>query len=152
MNMLRRFTVLSTAFLIAGAGLLVVSTALVWRTSTFIRSSRTAPGRVVDLEWRNGSGRSKTSGGYATVFVFTDGSGQAHTVRTKSAYDPLTHRIGSAIEVLFQPENPEDAKIRSFRTLWLIPVALAGAGVGFAGAGAFVLVAARRRFGVLSHD
>ena len=146
-SMLRRFTVLSTAFLIAGAGLLLVSTILVWRTSTFIRSSRTAPGRVVDLEWRNGSSGRGTSGGYATVFAFTDGSGRAHTVRTKSTYNPPTHRIGAAVEVLFQPENPEDAKIRSFQTLWLIPVALAGAGVGFAGAGACVFVAARRRFG-----
>jgi hypothetical protein len=144
MNTLRQVTALTVAFVLVGVSLLAASAFLAWETSTFIRTSKTVPGRVVDLEWRKGS---SGTGGYRTVFTFTDGSGQAHTVRTKTAHNPPTHRIGAAVEVLFQPTYPEDARIRSFQTLWLIPAALAGAGVGFAGVGACAFVVARRRFG-----
>ena len=107
----------------------------------------------MDLEWRNGEGGRRTSGGgYVTVFAFTDGSGQAHTVRTKSAQNPPTHQIGAAVEVLFQPESPEDANIRSFQTLWLIPSILAGFGFGFAGIGGYAFAVGRKTYGDLSYD
>jgi hypothetical protein len=54
MNTLRQVTVLTTAFFLVDVGLLAVSF-LVWQTFTFIRAAKTAPGRVVDLEWRKGS-------------------------------------------------------------------------------------------------
>jgi hypothetical protein len=149
MNTLRQITVLTAAFFLVGVGLLVASGFLVWQTSTFIRTSKSVPGRVVDLEWCKGS---SGAGGYRTVFTFTDGFGQAHTVRTESVQNPPTHRIGAAVEVLFQPASAEKAKIRSFKTLWLIPTVLAGFGVGFAGIGGCAFVAARRTYGDVLHD
>ena len=150
MNTLRQVTALTVAFLLVGVGFLVASAFLACQTSTFIHSSKTVPGRVVDLEWFSGS--SGHGGGYRTVFTFTDGSGRAHTVRTKSAQNPPTHSIGAAVEVLFQPTYPEDARIRSFQTLWLIPTVLAGFGVAFAGMGGGALLAARKTYGDPPHE
>ena len=150
MSILRQVTALTVAFVLVGLGLLIASAFLTWQTSNFIRTSKTAPGRVVDLEWCSGS--SGHGGGYRTVFSFTDSYGQAHTVRTKSWQNPPTHRIGAAVEVLFQPMVPEEASIRSFQTLWLIPTVLAGLGVAFAGIGGGAFVAARKTYGDPPHQ
>ena len=145
MNTLRQVRVLSAAFCLVGIGLLAASAFLACRTSTFIHTSRTALGRVVELEG-NRRGR------YVTVFTFPDASGQIRTARTKSAQNPPTHPIGATVEVLFQPTNPEDARIRSFKTLWDIPTFLAGFGVLFAGVGGYAFVAGRKTYGELSRD
>jgi len=145
MNTHRQVKVLTAAFFLVGVGLLAASVFLAWNTSAFIHTSRTALGRVVDLEWRGGAGgRRASGGGYVTVFAFADSSGQVHTVRTKAAQNPTTHQIGAEVEVFFQPACPDEAKIRSFQTLWLIPIDLAGFGISFAGIGGFAFVWQRR--------
>jgi hypothetical protein len=152
MNTLRQITVLTAGFFLVGVGLLAAGAFLVWQTSTFIHASGAVTGRVVDLEWRDGSGgRRGSGGGYVTVFTFTDGSGLAHTVRTKSAQNPPTHQVGAVVEVLFPPACPEDARIRSFQTLWVAPAIFFGFGVAFTGVGGYAFLAARKTYGDFSH-
>lgn len=154
MNNFRQARVLTAALFLVGVGLVAASAFLAWQTWMFMRTSKSATGRVVDLEWRNGRGglRGSSGGGYVTVFTFTDGSGQAHTVRTTCAQNPPTHQVGAAVEVLFPSNCPEDARIRSFSTLWLVPTFLLGFGVAFTGVGGYGFVTARKTYGDLLHE
>lgn len=154
MNNFRQARVFTAAFFFVGVGLVAASAFLAWQTWTFMRTSKSAPGRVVDLEWRDGSAgrRGSSGGGYATVFTFMDASGQAHTVRTKSAQNPPTHQVGVPVEVLYPPTCPKDARIHSFSTLWLTPTFLLGFGVAFAGIGGYGFVVARKTYGDLLHE
>ncbi|MEW6306353.1 MAG: DUF3592 domain-containing protein [Verrucomicrobiota bacterium] len=70
----------------------------------------------------------------------------SHSTDAFSSY-PASHQIGDEVVVLFHPESIGDARIRSFRTLWLLPTILGCFGLAFSSAGAFVFVAARRTFG-----
>lgn len=153
-NNFRQARVLTAAFFLVGVGLVAASAFLARQTWTFMRILKSAPGRVVDLEWWDGRGglRGSSGGGYVTVFTFTDGFGQAHTVRTKSAQNPPTHQVGAVVEVLFPPACPEDARIRSFSTLWLVPTLLLGFGVAFTGGGGYGFVMARKTYGDLLHE
>jgi hypothetical protein len=153
MTQLRQATILCAAFFLLGVGLLAAAGFFIWQTCTFIRDSKVATGRVVKLEWRDGlSGRHGSGGGYVAVFTFTDGSGQTRTVRAKSGRNPPRHEVGAVVVVLFPPEDPDQARIRSFDTLWLVPTVLFCFGLGFSVVGGYGFLAARRTYGEFLHD
>jgi hypothetical protein len=124
---------------------MAISGFLVLQTRSFIRSSKVARGQVIDLEpHHRAGGRRLGGGGYVTVFTFTDAVGQSHTARTDGAQNPPTHQIGDSVEVLYQAGRPESARIRSFQTLWLLPILLGGPGIFFAAIGGGGLVAGNK--------
>ena len=143
MNQRRTVSILAMSFLFVGVGLLAVAIERALDVHRFAKKALTASGRVINLEHRNGGGRNP-SGGYVTVFVFQDGSGVSHTARTFDAQNPPTHRVGEEVVVLYQPDQADDARIKSFRTLWLLPTFLGCLGTAFSGIGGYVLVAARQ--------
>jgi hypothetical protein len=141
MSTTRQFTVFTGTFCLVGVGLLACAAFLVSRTATFIHTATATSGCVVGLEWRNGAGR---SGGYVTVFTFSDNSGQKHTVRSSGALNPAPFPVGAVVTVLFQPAAPEDARIQSFRMLWFVPMVVSILGCAFAGIGAFLFLVNRK--------
>jgi hypothetical protein len=84
---------------------------------------------------------------YYTEFAFTDKTGRTRTNRTASAEYPAPFAVGDKITVLLPPDNPESARIKSFRSLWIIPTFLFGFGVGFMGIGTLAFIAARKTYG-----
>lgn len=149
MNPRRQVTALAVFFFLIGVGLLAITAISLWQTQHFIRTSARASGRVADLEYHAGpAGRGGGRGGFVTVFTFADSSGQAHTARTSDWQNPPTHQIGDAVTVLYQPTNPEAAKIESFSTLWILPTFLGFFGLAFTIIGAVAFVAGRRTYGV----
>ena len=152
MNVLRQTTALAVAFVLVGIACLGAGMFQFIRVRTFVRTSVTAAGRVVDLEYRSsGSGKNHV-GGYVTVFTFADDSGQTHTARTSSAQNPAMHQVANEVVVLYQPGSPAEARIRGFQTLWFVPTILAGFGFAFSGVGTLAFVAARKTYGSVPDD
>ena len=139
--MYRQVTLLALFFVIVGLGFLVAATLVSLQTREFVASAVSTTGLVVALE--------PGHRGYYTVFTYADDHGQPHTDRTDSAEDPAPFRVGSRITALYLPNLPEAARIKSFRTLWLLPAVLWGFGLGITLAGTFGFIAARKTYG---HD
>jgi hypothetical protein len=149
MNPLRALTIAAVVFSFVGLGLIIVGAFQFFEVRAFVRTAAVADGRVVKLELSRFPGRSRH--GYVTVFTFLDASGQAHTARTL-ARNPASHNVGAKVEVLYQPEAPESARIRAFRMLWLIPTVLISLGLTFSGVGPFIFLKARSIYGCNDED
>ena len=112
-----------------------------WQTA---RREVSAPGRVVDLVERS-SRDSKT--GAVTVFSypvveFTASNGQAQKVQTSEGSYPPAYSAGDAVTVLYDPQQPREARIKSFSSdlmLWLLPIITGVVGTAFGGVALAVL-------------
>jgi hypothetical protein len=136
--------VLSGLFLFVGLVMLGYAAIRVVQTVAFLHNATTATGRVVKLEWRNGPGRQGSSGGYVTIFTFSDTDGRAHMVRTSAAVNPPPYQVGAQVTVAFSPADPEGARIQSFRILHFGSSVLALLGSIFAGVGGWLFIADRK--------
>jgi hypothetical protein len=58
--------------------------------------------------------------------------------------DPWQFEVGAQVEVLYDPANPADARVRTWMRLWFMPALLVGAGV-LPGAVGFAVTAVMRR-------
>ena len=113
-------------------GMLVGLAALIWlgRTIAFVRQAQEAPGKVIRLEGRaSGSKPSLTKASSFPVFEFTDAAGGKHVVRSRVGSHPPTFKPGEAVTVLYRPEAPQEARLKSLSDLWLLPSAVAALGV-----------------------
>jgi hypothetical protein len=101
----------------------------------FCRNAVTTSAKIVELIER----RSSDDGFlYQPVFVFTDNIGQQHTVESNYSSNPPIGEVGDTIEIIYQPSDTENARIKSFFSLYgfpLIPLVLGSilclVGVGF---------------------
>ncbi len=135
------FRVVGRAFVFIGVLITILGVIWVATTASFLSRAARAPGVVSEME------RSTSSEGGAVfypVFTFTDGAGTAQTQR--SSYGSSTYKLqsGDAVTVLYDPSDPEHARIDSFQTLWLGPLAITGFGLLFGGFACFWLSFATR--------
>lgn len=147
MTIYRQVIVLSALFLLIGVSFLIASAVEIFDVRTFVNSAQTAAGRVVKLNYEDHLSKGQSVGGYVTVFEFSDTSGKSHTGRSSSAQNPAPHQIGDTVTILYRPESPQDARIRNFRTLWLLPTMLSSAGAVFTLVGMITFAAGRKSYG-----
>ena len=121
--------------LLAGVGLLAA------RTRAFLSRATEAHGEVVALEERRRIRSPRPL--YFPVVVFTTPSGQRNRFTSPSGSADPDHAVGDAVTVLFDAERPDAACIRSFASLWLVPIVLGGFGLVFALLGILLRVMAR---------
>jgi len=134
---------------IAGLVLLCVAAFLTYRTSHFIENSETAQGSVIALEpvtsTDSNSDTAQTT--YAPVFSFQAADGKTYAVRSNSSSSPPAFAVNDEVTVLYDPNNPQKARIDTFWQVWGVPVLLGAMGAFFfAIAGAFA-VALRKLLG-----
>jgi hypothetical protein len=122
-------------FLLIGIGLLGGAFYLYRNTSNFLDTARKAPGTVVAL--RSGAPEVKFRTEQGREIQFTS------SVSSK----PPSYSVGDTVEVLYQPDQPDNAEVNSFMTLWL-GVMIAGAmGTVFSLVGLALVFALRRKSG-----
>jgi hypothetical protein len=116
----------------AGFVLLVLAAFFTWRTSSFIQRSQSAPGRVTALEPVTGqdSGSNRTIN-YAPVFSFKAADSKTYSVTSSTSSNPPGFEVGDDVTVLYNPEDPQQARINTFGQLWLVPVILGSTGTVF---------------------
>ena len=111
-----------------------------WDAWTFVQRAQPAQAKVERFEERTKkkrvSGTTRTRTYYAPVFTFQDAKGASHTVTSDTGSGKPAYEVGQPIRVLYDPADPQQARIDAFSELWLFPVAFSGIGVlcvGFAG-------------------
>jgi uncharacterized protein DUF3592 len=135
--------IVSAVFSTAGIGMLVASFFVFSNTTSFIGRAVEANGKVTDLE-RSRSSNSSTT--YRPVVEFTTATGKRIEFVSSVGSSPPSHRVGEAVKVLYNPTDPQSARIKSFFQLWFGFLIVFVLGLVFAAVGLGVIfVRARGR-------
>ena len=126
-------------FLGCGLGLMAAAVRILQRTGAFLRRAVSATGEVVALETvpPNDAQELPT---YRPTVVFTAAPSQPVRFQSIAHSNPAEHAVGTKVPVLYDPGRPQDARIASFTSLWLLPSILGGLGLTFGGVGAAILL------------
>jgi Protein of unknown function (DUF3592) len=122
--------------LFAGIGvvLLAVTAVTAFFTLRFVTGSERADGTVVDLHESYDSEEDRTS--YYPIVRFETADGRQ--IRFESDVS-TSDDVGDTVEVLYDPDDPEDAKLAGFFNLWGLPLIAGALGAAFAGIGGYLV-------------
>lgn len=107
-----------------------------FRTKSFSEKAQETKGTVTELAYEEDSEGS----GYYTIFQFTTISGQVIEKTGNIRSSPPAHQVGEVIDVLYDPANPNDARIKKTSSLYFVPMLLGGMGIVFFCLGIFIFV------------
>lgn len=113
-----------------------------WGDNQIARIGRDAHGEVIALETSVDSDGDTT---YRPRVAFTDEAGQRHVFVGRIGSSPPSFVRGEAVDVIYDPANPERAIIDSFGQRHLFPLVFGGLGSLFAAVGIGILYAVIRR-------
>ncbi len=136
------------SFCLAGPLLLIAALATAAQRAELIISGLRVEATVIGARQ---SGSTRVT--YAPVFQFMASDGRTYTVSSDVYGKESAVRYGKPVQVLYWPEDPQSARIKSFATLWTLPLVIGVVGAGFCVVPAIVLVAwMRRRAGEVEPD
>jgi len=118
-------------FTLVGIGLLVGAVFAYRGTTSFLATAQSATGEVIDLL----RARSSDSTTYKPMVRFVTASGQPVEFVSSVGANPPSYARGETVEVLYTPEAPQDARIKSFFSLWGVATVLGGVGCVFGAIG-----------------
>jgi len=119
----------SIALGFVGVVLLGIAYFLWMRTKEFIATARPVKGTVINM-LRDSEGAS------APVFKFTASNGDVIEKRDTMYSTPPAHKVGDIVDILYDPNNPQSARVVKSSNLYFAPILLAVMGVVFLGTGA----------------
>ncbi|MER6015450.1 DUF3592 domain-containing protein [Streptomyces bluensis] len=135
-----------------GALFLVIGLILAGVSVSFLVDAERARGTVVALEWRNDdhNGVSRKTRGSDKpaaypVVEFTSADGTPRKFQDSTGSNPPSYEVGEQVEVLYRADSPQDARIKGFASLWLLPLVFGGIGLLITGIGTAVALATRGR-------
>ena len=126
----------------SGVAVLMLLIALVSSASAILKMNReaSAPGRVVDIvqrrEYVNAQDR-VVQDYYFPVVEFVSSDGHRHSVQLTEGSSAPSHEVGDEVIVLYNPEHPLEARLKSFGSsalMWILPGITGILGLGFLGA------------------
>jgi uncharacterized protein DUF3592 len=132
-----------TIFGVVGLVLLGVCTLLVLNAREFRSTAVATTGTVVGYETHYDTDEGRRSETYSPVVRFTAPDGRQVEVRTNVS-SSRRPRVGEQVKVLYQPDDPQDARIDTATTRLVGPLVTGGLGGIFAVVAAVLFVAYRR--------
>lgn len=126
----------------SGVAVLMLLIAFVSSASAILKMNReeSAPGRVVDIvqrrEYVNEQDR-VVQDYYFPVVEFASSDGRRHSVQLTEGSSAPSHEVGNEVTVLYNPEHPLEARIKSFGSsalMWILPGITGILGFSFLGA------------------
>jgi hypothetical protein len=128
----RTVSLVAWVFLLLGLGLLGGGGVAASKVKAFADRALSAEGTVIEL---------RGSETYRPVVEFTAASGQRRTFAHGVSSSPPAFDVGERVTVLYDPEDPRDARIAGTFSLWFLPIVLGGMGAVFALIGGGILAA-----------
>lgn len=122
-----------------GVGFLLAALALFFfiRTRIFINNSQLTQGTITQMVYS----RDSESSGYTPVFRFRTLEGQDVEVSGNLRSNPPQFQVGQTIDVLYDPENPQKARIKKWMNLYFVSALLGFLGLVFGGIGIGMVIA-----------
>ena len=116
-------------FLLSGLGMMIGAFFLYQNTQEFIKDSVLAQGKVIELiRHISEDSEGYISYTYRPQVEFLTPEGEINQFESNMGSNPPAYRVNEAVEVVYLTNAPEQAKINSFTSLWLLPLILAGIG------------------------
>jgi hypothetical protein len=125
-----------------GVAVLMLLIAFVSSANAILKmnSEESAPGRVVEIiarrEYANEQDR-VVEEYYYPVVEYISGDGRSHSVQMTEGSSAPSHEVGDQVTVLYNPDRPLEARIKSFGSsalMWILPGITGILGLGFLGA------------------
>lgn len=133
----KRFAIIAgILFTVIGIILLRLSWNCYSSTRTFLETAVITTGEVKELR--------KVEEFFHPVFVYSDSKGQSYEKVSPAGSDSPSYEVGEIIEVLYDKSNPQEARIKSFTSLWLAPTLFVFGGIVFLFVGLVILISIRR--------
>lgn len=123
-----------------GVGFLLFSMAVIMyvRIRLFIKTAQAVKGTVIEMVYRRKS-TSNRGGGYLAIYQFRTIDGKKIKAKDSLSRNPPQFQVGQEIDVLYNPENPHNARINKWLNLYFLPVLLGGLGLLFGGIGVLIV-------------
>lgn len=138
---MRALWLLPRIFAAAGAGILVLASWMYTREQAFVAGAAHATGTVVQLSLdRNDNG----SSAYYPIVSFRTAGGDSVTVRSNVGSNPPSRRVGEPVDVLYDPADPQSARMSGFFQLHIGSFVLGVLALVFGGIGGIWLYVVRR--------
>ena len=132
-------------FLIAGIGMLIGTLITFKSTYEFLKISVASQGTIVKLIASRSTSSSGNSTVYRPVVQFIDQNGNQVEFVSSTGSNPPSYKIGEEVEVLYNPESPNEAKIKGFFTLWGGITVLGILGIAFSSVGGLIIFFDKRK-------
>ena len=129
--------IVGVVFGLVGGLLAVIGIFLFIRTRMFISKAQEVKGTVIRMVYSHSS---EGGGGYSPVYQFRTITGQTIEVQDGLSSNPPMFHEGQVIDVLYDPENPQKARIIKWMSLYFVSLLLGGMGLIFGGIGLVMLV------------
>lgn len=126
----------------SGVAVLMLLIAVISSASAFLKMSReeSASGRMVEIiqrrEYVNQQDR-VVQDYYFPVVEFVSRDGHHHSVQMTEGSSAPSHEVGDGVTVLYNPDRPLQARVKSFGSsalMWVLPGITGILGLGFLGA------------------
>lgn len=130
--------IVGIVFSLVGGLLAAIGVFILIRTRIFIGKAQEVKGTVIQMVY---SRSSKGGGSYSPVYEFRTIDGQTIVVADSMSSNPPMFKEGQVIDVLYDPENPQKARIKKWLSLYFAPLLLGGMGLIFGGVGVALLIA-----------
>ncbi|MBL8090909.1 MAG: DUF3592 domain-containing protein [Anaerolineales bacterium] len=123
-----------------GVGFLLFGMAVIMyvRIRLFLKTAQAVKGTVIEMVYRRKS-TSNRGGGYLPVYRFRTLDGKKITAKDSLSRNPPQFQVGQEVDVLYNPENPHNARINKWLNLYFLPVLLGGLGLLFGGIGVLIV-------------
>lgn len=124
-------------FSLIGGLMALIAVFLFVRTRMFISNAQEVKGTVIRMVYKRNS---KGGGGYSPVYQFKTIEGRLVEKQDSLFSNPPMFTEGQTIDVLYEPANPENARIKKWMNLYFLPLLLGGMGLIFGGIGVVMFV------------
>ena len=129
--------IIGIVFSFVGLLLAAIGIFLFIRTRIFLSTAQEVKGTVVRMVYSHSS---EGGGGYSPVYQFRTLEGQTIEAGDSMSSNPPMFHEGQAIDVLYDPKNPQKARIKKWMSLYFVSVLLGGMGLIFGGVGVVMLI------------
>jgi hypothetical protein len=124
-------------FGLVGGLLVVIGLFILIHTRMFISRAQEVKGTVIRMVYTHSS---EGGGGYSPVYQFRTVTGETVVVQDGLSSNPPMFKEGQIIDVLYDPANPQKARIKKWLSLYFLPTLLGGLGLIFGGIGVVLFV------------
>jgi hypothetical protein len=128
-------------FAVVGVGLLIGALFAYEHMHRFLQTAVSTPGVVVENIWQED--RSSNNGPSWTAYPrvrFRTADDREISIVTRTGSNPPAYHVEDAVTILYDPQQPNRASIKSFAELWLLPTILGGMGFIFSSMGAVAVI------------
>jgi hypothetical protein len=129
--------IIGIVFPLVGGLLFAIGLFLFVRTRIFLGKAQEVKGTVIRMVYSHSS---EGGGGYSPVYQFRTIGGEVIEKQDHLSTNPPMFKEGQQIDVLYDPANPQGARIKKWMSLYFASVLLTGMGLIFGGIGIVILI------------